>query len=439
MRSCHYIPLFALLAFDAVAGPPPVVGQQPHLTAAERRIADHVEQDAAAAVALLERTVNINSGTLNLTGVRRVAEMMEPEFRELGFETRWVPMSEVGRAGHLIAERRGTRGRSLLLIGHLDTVFEDDSPFQRYELVDDSTARGPGISDMKGGNVALLFALRALHAVGALDNTTMTVILIGDEERPGQPLEIARRDLIEAGMRSDVALGFEGGSHAKRVDLAVVGRRSASSWELRVEGVPAHSSVVFSEHAGAGAINEAARVLYTFYAELRGEPNLTFNSGLILGGTEAAVTAEARGTAAGKTNIVAEHAVVQGDIRTISEEQLERTRARMRQIVARGLPGTRAIITFNDGYPAMTPTTGNHSLLAEYDHVSQALGFGRVEAHDPALRGAADISFVARHVDGLDGLGPVGTGAHTVRETVNLNSLLRATARAAILIHRLTR
>jgi glutamate carboxypeptidase len=438
MRSTRFIPLLAVLAIDAAAAPH-AVGQQTALTDSERRIAAHVERDAAAAVALLERTVNINSGTLNLAGVRRVADVMEPEFRALGFETRWVPLAEVGRAGHLVAERRGTRGRRLVLIGHLDTVFEEDSPFQRFEMVDDSTARGPGAGDMKGGNIALLYALRALHAEGALENTTITVILIGDEERPGRPLDVVRHDLVEAATRSDIALGFEGGSHAAGTDLAVVGRRSSSSWELRVAGTPAHSSVVFSERVGAGAINEAARILYTFYAELRGEPNLTFNPGLILGGTEAAVTAEARGAAAGKTNVVAEHATVQGDIRTISDEQLERTRERMRQVVARSLPGTRATIDFSDGYPAMTPTTGNHELLAEYDRVSRALGFGPVEAHDPALRGAADISFVARHVDGLDGLGPIGAGAHTIHETVNLNSLRRATARAAVLIHRLTR
>jgi glutamate carboxypeptidase len=427
--------LLALSGGGAAAAAQPA----PALSAAERRIAAHVDREAADAVRLLEHTVNINSGTLNLAGVRRVHDVMAPEFEALGFEVRWVPLMEVGRAGHLVAERRGTRGRSLVLIGHLDTVFEEDSPFQRFEMLNDSTARGPGAADMKGGNVALLYALRALHANGALENTSITVILTGDEERPGRPLEIARRDLLEAGERAAIALGFEGGSRAGGSDLAVVGRRSSSSWELRVTGTPAHSSTVFSESVGAGAINEAARILYTMYAELRGEPDLTFNPGLILGGTEAGITAEARGTAAGKTNVVAEFAVVQGDIRTLTDAQLERTRERMRQVVARSLPGTRAEISFSDGYPSMPPTPGNHTLLEEYDRVSRALGFGAIAAHDPGLRGAADISFIAQHVDGLDGLGPLGAGAHTVEETVNLASLRRATARAAILIHRLTR
>jgi glutamate carboxypeptidase len=432
-------PLLLAAALLAAAPPAAMPAQQPQLTDAERAIVAHVDANAAAAVELLERTVNINSGTLNLDGVRRVADVLEPEFRALGFETRWVPLAEVGRAGHLIAERRGTQGRRLLLIGHLDTVFEEDGPFQRFERIDATTVRGPGVTDMKSGNIVILEALRALHAVGALENTSIAVVLTGDEERPGRPLEISRRDLIEIAQRSDIALGFEAGAAGTDGDLAVIGRRSSSSWELRVHAAPAHSSRVFSEHVGAGAIFEASRILHTLYAELRGEPNLTFNPGLILGGTEAGITAEARGTASGRTNIVAEHVIVQGDIRTISDEQLERTRERMRHVVARSLPGARAEISFADGYPSMPPTDGNRELLTLYDGISRALGFAPVTAYDPGMRGAADISFVAPYVDGLDGLGPHGDGSHTVHETLDLRTMPIAAKRAAVMIHRLTR
>jgi glutamate carboxypeptidase len=410
------------------------------LSPVERRIVARVEARAEEAVALLERTVNINSGTLNPAGVRRVAEAMRPEFEAIGFGVRLADMSEVGRGPHLIAERRGTQGRRLLLIGHLDTVFEEDSPFQRWERVDATTARGPGVNDMKGGNVAILYALRALHDEGQLENTTITVILTGDEESPGRPLETSRRDLLEAARRSDIALGFETGSRAVDHDYAVIARRSSSSWRLEVTGRPAHSSGIFRDGVGSGAIYEAARILAAFHEELRGEPNLTFNPGVILGGTEVTWNAaEGRGTASGKTNVVAETAMAAGDIRTISDEQLERTRERMRQIVARHLPHTSATISFADGYPAMAPRPENEALLREYDEISRALGFPRVEAFDPGGRGAADISFVAPLIPGLDGLGPQGTGAHTVHEAIDLRSLPRATTRAALLIHRLTR
>ncbi|CAN5543048.1 M20 family metallopeptidase [soil metagenome] len=410
------------------------------LTAEERRIVERVEVRADEAVALLERTVNINSGTLNPAGVRRVAEVMRPEFEALGFEVRLADLSEVGRGPHLIAERRGTQGQRLLLIGHLDTVFEEDSPFQRFERIDASTARGPGVADMKGGNIAILHALKALHDVGALEGTSITVVLTGDEEAPGRPLEISRRDLIEAGQRSDIALGFEGGSRGEGHEYAVIARRSSSSWRLTVRGTPAHSSGIFREGVGAGAIYEASRILNSFYEELRGEPNLTFNPGVIAGGTEVRFDAqEGRGTAFGKTNVVAEHATAAGDIRTLTDEQLQRTRERMRQIVARSLPRTSAEITFDDGYPSMPPTEENHALLRMYDRISRELGYGAIVPFDPGARGAADISFVASDAAGLDGLGPHGSGSHTVEETIDLRSLPRVTQRAALLIYRLTR
>jgi glutamate carboxypeptidase len=408
------------------------------LDATERRIVQHVDQHADEAVILLERIVNINSGTLNSAGQQRVAEILMPEFRELGFEVRYAPLPDsLKRGGHLIAERRGKRGKKLLLIGHLDTVFEEDSPFQLFERIDANTAAGPGILDMKSGDVVIVHALKALHSAGILDHATLTVVLTGDEERPGRPLSVARHELIEAGKRSDVALGFEAGVRDEQGDFGTIGRRSSSSWTLRVKGTPAHSSGVFGNTAGAGAIFEAARILSAFYNELRGEEHLTFNPGMIVGGTEAELRKDATGSASGKTNIVAEHAIVQGDLRTLTNEQLERTRQRMRAIVEQNLPRTSAAIEFEDGYPSMAPTPGNLKLLELYDEVSRALGFSPVQALDPGRRGAADISFVAEYVDALDGLGASGSGSHTVAERLDLRSMSKATKRAAILMRRL--
>jgi glutamate carboxypeptidase len=436
----------ALFITACAPGPAPVAApsrEQPAVTPlspVERQIVDHVRRDADEAVAFLERTVNINSGTLNPAGVRRVAELMRPEFEALGFRVRLADMSEVARGPHLIAERRGTGGLRLLLIGHLDTVFEEDESFQRWERLDERTARGPGANDMKGGNVVILHALRALHAAGELENTTITVVLTGDEESPGRPLSVSRRDLFEAAQRSDVALGFETGSRDADGDLAVVARRSSSSWTLTVTGRSAHSSGIFRPAVGSGAVYEAARILTAFHDELRTDPATTFNAATIVGGTEASWdAAEGRGTAFGKTNVVAERAIVNGDIRTLTDEELRTTRERMRAIVARNLPHTSAEIAFTDGYPAMAPRPENYRLLALYDDVSRGLGHGSVRAFDPAGRGAADISFVAPLIPGLDALGPLGAGAHTVHETVDIPSLRVATERAALLIYRLTR
>ena len=426
---------FAIVIAAVIAASP---GAAQELTREERRIVEAVAANQSEAVALLEQIVDINSGTLNPEGVRAVYDVLAPRFRALGFEVRYDTLPpEMNRGGHLIATRAGTSGRKLLLIGHLDTVFEEDSPFQRFTRVNDTIAAGPGVEDMKGGDVVLWSALEALHEAGALEGTDITIVLTGDEEAPGRPLEWARRSLLEAGEHADIALGFEGGTPG----LGVIARRSSSGWRIDVEATTAHSSGVFGEEAGAGAIYEAARILEDFYAEIRGEPYLTFNAATIVGGTEATWNAaEARGQAFGKTNVIPPVVVINGDIRTITDEQLDRTRERMRQIVARSLPRTSSRITFTDGYPSMPPTDANRVLLGLLSDVSEALGTGPVEPFDPGRRGAADISFVASVVEaGLDGLGPAGEGSHTVDETVSLPSIERAAQRAAVLMYRLTR
>jgi glutamate carboxypeptidase len=342
-----------------------------------------------------------------------------------------VPVA-MQRAGHLVAEHRGKPGRArLLLIGHLDTVVEPDGPnFVRQ----DSMARGVGANDMKGGDVVILYALKALQAAGVLKDLNLTLVFTGDEEHPGLPLEEARKVLIDAARDADLALAFEGGNRSD----ATVARRGASAWRVQATGRQAHSAGVFSAGAGYGAIYEVARIVNAFREQLAGEEYLTFNAAMILGGTDVKYdTVAISGSAATKLNIIPQAAIAHGDLRFISEEQKERTREKMRAIVAQHLPGTDASITFLDEYPAMSPTAGNAKVLSVYDAASRALGFGAVEALDPGRRGAGDISFVAPMIDGLDGLGAMGSGAHAPGETVNLNALEMQTERAAILLFRL--
>jgi len=431
----RHVPTIAIVAALGLIAPGT---RAQELDDVERRIVANVESGVEEHVDLLERLVNVNSGTMNHDGVREVGRLLEDRFRALGFDVRWITMPPaVDRAGHLFAERRGERGRKLLLIGHLDTVFEEDSPFQDFERRG-NTARGPGVNDMKGGDVVILAALEALYAAGALEGTDITVALTGDEESPGHPLDIARAALIEAGRRADVALGFEGGVGSPQ--SATVARRGSSGWTLRVTGTRGHSSAIFSEALGSGAIFEAARILNAFHEQVRGERYLTFNPGVILGGTDVRYEpSQTRGTAFGKTNVVAQTVVVDGGLRFISEEQEEHARQSMRRIVDDHLPRTDAEIEFTDGYPAMPPTEGNQRLFAKLDAVSRDLGLGPIQGVDPGARGAADISFVAPYTDGLAGLGPFGSGGHTPDESVELGSIRTATLKAALLIYRLTR
>ena len=406
------------------------------LSRVEKKILASIEQNNLEAISFLEKVVNINSGTLNPEGVKEVGNEFRIVFDAIGFNTRWIGMpSAMNRAGHLFAETTGTEGKKLLLIGHLDTVFEEDSPFQKFEMVNDSIAHAPGGNDMKGGNVIVLYALKALHENGLLKDAQIIVAFTGDEESTGKPLSISRKDLIEAAKKSDIALGFE---TSTGFNYATVARRGASGWAVDVDGKRAHSSGIFSERTGAGAIFEMSRILNQFYTEVKGEELLTFNPGTLLGGTFVNFDkATSKGDVFGKSNVVAQKAIVHGGLRFISEEQKENARAKMREIVQKNLPQTSAKITFTDSYPSMGPTEGNMKLLTKLNQVSLDLGQGEVIAYDPGKRGAADVSFVAEYVDCLDGLGTMGTGAHTPQETVNLNTIEALTKRTAILIYRL--
>jgi glutamate carboxypeptidase len=323
------------------------------------------------------------------------------------------------------------------MIGHMDTVFEADNPFQKFTREGEKTS-GPGVADMKGGLAIMLSALKALNENHALDNTSITAFLTGDEERPGEPLSIARRDLIEAGKNSDAALEFEGGVQNGGKDAASITRRSSYQWVLTATGKAAHSSGVFGEDVGDGAIYEISRILDRFNHELR-EPSLTYNVGLIVGGTKASYDGStATGTAAGKANVVAAQAKAVGDIRTVSEEQYGRVRQKMRQIVADHLPGTSAEIGFKDGYPSMPETAGNRELLRELNEVNRSLNMDVMEPLDASRRGAGDLSFVAPYVAGISGLGAYGAGAHAPGETIRLERQPEQTRRVALYIYKLT-
>lgn len=403
------------------------------LSADERRIVGYVDEHQDAMGALLEQSVRIDSATENLAGVKRAGAFYRSELDQLGFATRWIEMPpEIKRAGHLFAERTGSRGKRLLLIGHVDTVLPGGM-FRR----DGDKAYGAGGGDMKGGDTVLLMALRTLHSIGALDGTQLIVALTGDEESAGHPIAISRRDLIDAAKRSDLALGFE---NAVR-DTATVARRGSSNWRLEVTGIQAHSAGIFSAAVGDGAIYEAARILNAFREELRTEDGLTFNPSVIVGGTDVTLegTEGKGGTAAGKGNVIAREAIVKGDLRFSSAEQLTRARAKMTTIVAKSLRRTSARIIFEDSYPAMESTPQSLALLAQLDQVSRDLGYGKVAVCDPKDRGAGDVSFVAPIIPSLDGLGARGGGAHTPRDYADLKSMPELVKRTAILIYRLTR
>jgi glutamate carboxypeptidase len=408
------------------------------LSKLEKKVLELIDSRNQESIDLLKESANINSGSLNIEGVKKVGAIYSRELEKAGFTCSWISMPDsMKRAGHLVAERKGKKGKKLFLIGHLDTVFEPDMPFTPFTLVNDSTATGQGVNDMKGGDVIMIKALQALHAQGLLDDVTITAYFTGDEERGGEPVSVSRADFIERAKQAEVAIGFEGATGLNTIATA---RRGSSDWKLEVTAETGHSSGIFSDRAGYGAIYEAARIINEFRTALSAEQYLTFNPGLIIGGSEIQYNAsKASGSAIGKDNIISPAVVVSGDLRFLTEQQKENARAAMREIVGKSLKGTNASIKFEDGIPSMAPTPGNETILKVIDGISQDLGQGPSVAGNPGSRGAGDISYVAAYLDCVDGLGATGAGAHAPEETIKLNDLPFLTKRAALLIYRLTK
>lgn len=429
----HYKKIISLVLVCFMAGSLFAQG----LSATEQKIIQYIQTHQAKAEQLLATTVNINSGSLNIAGVKKVGAEFAKALEEAGFVTEWVSLPDsLKRAGHLVATRKGGKGKRLFLIGHLDTVFEPDMPPNPFTKLNDSTATGQGVNDMKGGDVIVIMALQALNAAGLLKDANITVYFTGDEEKAGSPISVSRKDFIERAKQTDIALGFEGATGLFTVATA---RRGSSGWRLDVSAKTGHSAGVFSNGSGYGAIYESARIINSFRETLSQEKYLTFNPGLILGGSDMNYDeTKSKGEAIGKTNIIAPAVTVLGDLRFLTEEQKNTAREKMKTIVSQNLNGTKASIRFSDGIPAMEPTKGNDALLQVLNKITQDMGAGTTVAGDPGSRGAGDISYIAKYVDCLDGLGASGKGAHAPGETINLHELSFLTQRAALLIYRLT-
>lgn len=412
-------------------------GKAQNLSNTEKKIVAYINEHLPETRDLLIKTVNINSGTLNIEGVKKVGAIYGAELEKAGLKSEWISLPDsLQRAGHLVATKKGTKGKRIFIIGHLDTVFEPDMPANNWTMLNDSTATGQGAIDMKGGDVVVIAALQALKNLGLLDNASIIVYFTGDEERAGLPISVSRKDFIKRAQQCDVALGFE---TAIGLNTVTTARRGASSWTLNVTAKTGHSQGVFSSNSGYGAIYESARILNDFRLQLSQEKYLTFNPGLIIGGSEMNYDADkAKGDAIGKINIISPTVTVVGDLRFLTEEQKETAREKMKAIVNNNLNGTKATISFSDGIPGMAPKEGNNRLLAIIDSISQDMGIGKTVAGDPGSRGAGDISYIAKYVDCIDGLGSSGRGAHAAGETINLKEFPYLIQRAAILIYRLT-
>ncbi|MDB5112572.1 MAG: peptidase, partial [Mucilaginibacter sp.] len=237
------------------------------LNQSEKQVTSYIDAHMNDAISLLKESVDINSGTLNTAGVKKVGEVYARELKKLGFTIEFVAEPDaLKRGSHLVATHIGKKGgKRILLIGHLDTVFEPDMPAGPYTMLNDSTATGQGVNDMKGGNVVIITALQALQAAGQLKDLNLVVYFTSDEERAGLPHEEARKDFIERAKTCQIALGFES---AQGLHTVATARRGSSGWAVNVTAKTGHSSGMFSPNGSYGAIYEAARIVNEFREQL---------------------------------------------------------------------------------------------------------------------------------------------------------------------------
>ena len=292
----------------------------------EREIVKQVDKNIPQALEEIEQAVNINSGSLNIEGVKKVGALTSEQLKAIGFKVEWLDGSAFNRAGHVLATHESNEPDAIkiLMIGHLDTVFAKNDNFTTYKQLDENTASGPGVADMKGGNTVIITALKSLQALNLLENVSIKVLLTGDEESSGRPLSLSKQAIVDAAIWADVALGYENGDN--NIKTAMAARRGYTGWTLNVSAAAAHSSQIFSDSVGYGAIYEASRILNDFREQLATQPNLTFNPGLIVGGTNADYdSANSSATAFGKSNVIAQTVHVAGDLRALSPKQLEKS------------------------------------------------------------------------------------------------------------------
>ena len=382
--------------------------------------------------------MRINSGTLNPEGVRAVGELYRADLEALGFKTRWIDMPPaMKRAGHLVATHEGDQGKRVLLLGHMDTVFEKGSSVPLWERRGDRV-RGQGVNDMKGGDVIMIQALRALKARARWTERTSRSC---SPATRSAPVRRCRR-------RAPRWWRWAGAPTTRCRSRAAT---STAAWTGQ-HRAPFLGRLGAAGQGQGGAFDGRVLVAIGFWRHLRvrahpqrisragdrARPDLQPGPGF--GGTNISYADDtATASAFGKSNVIARDAEVLGDLRYLSPEQGERARQKMQAIVSSGnLPGTSASISFSEGYPPMPPTEAGRKLAEIYSQASVDAGLGRIGIVDPSQRGAGDVQFVAPYTVGIDGLGAQGRGAHTDDEELEIASIERGAVRAALLIYRLT-
>ena len=354
----------------------------------------------SAQLQLLEQVVNIDSGTGDVEGGRRVAGVLIPRLQALGMSIESVPAEAPGLAENTVATLAGRGKTRILMIGHIDTVFEPGTAARRPYRADDKRAYGPGVGDEKGGVIEGLYALQILHDIGFKDFGKIVFLIETSEERgsPGTKGVIAKL-LTDA----DVELNLEPGDEP---DVITVWRKGSTTFHIDVKGRAAHAGVAPQD--GRNAATELIHQISGVDVFPKSGPGLTANLTLMQAGTRA--------------NIIPENASAQINVRVRDKADFERVEETLRRNAATTIvPDTKVSITREGAFPPLPNNPATDKLAARAERIYS--GIGRTLA--PGGNGGASESALAADagVPALDGLGPVGGGFHSDQEFIDLDTL----------------
>ena len=366
----------------------------------------------ARLLAELETLVNIDSGSYSPAGVNRVADLVAGWLVELGATLErhpHAPAAGDAQLGDLLIGQIAGKGARLLLIGHLDTVFDPGTAAQRPYRVTGSRAHGPGVSDMKAGLLAGLHAIAALHSIGIRPRITFVA---NPDEEIGSPFSTPFIRALAAD--HDAALVLE---CARANGDIVSARKGIADYRVTYTGRAAHAGV--EPEKGRSAILAAAHQVLALHGLNGRWPTVTVNAGVISGGT--------------RPNVVAESCRIEVDLRAATNAEFDAAAAELMRIVADpGIEGVRADLTRLAGHPPMEKTAGTARLADLARAIAAEIGF---DLHDAATGGASDANTTSRAgLPTLDGLGPIGGDDHSVDEWLDLDSIVPRTTLLAGLI-----
>jgi glutamate carboxypeptidase len=370
-----------------------------------------IESKHAKMVQFLEKMVNIDSGIDSPEGVAKVARIIGDKLAEMQFSVEYLDYP--GACTHLLAKKQGTGNKEVMIIGHMDTLFPIGTVAKRPFTIKDGKAYGPGVLDMKGGITIALFALEALYESGWNDKN-VTVLFAGDEE-PAHPKTNAPELFEQHAKGKDAVFNMETASAGQAV---LVGRKGNIHPELIVKGIAAHAGADLDK--GASAIVELAHKIIAVNKLTDKDRGLTFNCGVITGGTVA--------------NAVADSASVVIDMRYLTAADGAEGLESLRKIAAESvIPGTSCEVSnLRERFTPMEVTEGNLKLYEIVRQQGEKLGLA---VEKKVGGGASDAGWTVRAgAPSLCAMGARGSFNHSDREFIELDSLVERTKLLALSI-----